>query len=230
MNELGISSKRREPRGINVPSKWLELQYGWKPLLGEVYGSADALSKRTAHDWMVTVKAYRSEIREIGPQIWGLDSAYACIGTCRVSNSVFVRIDVEPENEVVTSLSSLGVLNPLIVAWELLPFSFIYDWFIPVGEWLNTLDSTFGYKAKGYSNTMLTRAKWRVVGFGGYRRSNQPKFKEFTDFEGVKDFVRVDRQASVSTPIPSLPSFKDPRTLGRMANALALLATAVGRR
>lgn len=35
-------------------------------------------------------------------------------------------------------------LNPLSVAWELLPGSFIADWALNVGSWLNNLSSTLG--------------------------------------------------------------------------------------
>lgn len=30
----------------------------------------------------------------------------------------------------------LGLTNPELVAWELVPYSFVADWFIPLGDWM----------------------------------------------------------------------------------------------
>lgn len=30
----------------------------------------------------------------------------------------------------------LGLKDPLSIAWELVPYSFVADWFIPIGAWL----------------------------------------------------------------------------------------------
>jgi len=123
MNRLGISSRRHEPRGNNVPNKWLELQYGWKPLLMDIHGSAAALENRQKSDWRVTAKGYA---RDKSSYVWKLNpaptSAFdACIVTVSSDASAMTRIDALPQNEAIISLASLGVLNPLNVAWELVP-------------------------------------------------------------------------------------------------------------
>jgi hypothetical protein len=49
------------------------------------------------------------------------------------------KIDFQIENPLTNTLSSLGLTNPLNVAWELVPFSFVVDWFIPIGDFFNGL-------------------------------------------------------------------------------------------
>jgi hypothetical protein len=39
-------------------------------------------------------------------------------------------------------LSQLGLAPDSYVAWDMTPFSFMVDWFIPVGDILNVLDQT----------------------------------------------------------------------------------------
>lgn len=233
MDELGISSRKREPRGSNVPSKWLEMQYGWKPLLSDVYGATDALSKHPNDHWRVTAKATRSrntsyaKIRApVGTN--GPESNFdAFSGGCKVFTSVFARIDAIPSNELTISLASVGVTNPLLVAWELVPFSFVVDWFIPIGNYVESLDAMLGYSAGVYSSSLYITAEW--VGSGLSRDWPNGTYVH-NNFTETKKLVEVNRTVSQSIPLPRLPRFKDPRSLGHMANGLALLSQVFGRR
>lgn len=223
MDELGISSRRNQPRGNNVPQRWLELQYGWKPLLSDVYGAASALENRSKSDWRVTAKATRSTVTEKVRTFTSTDAS-----TCRARHerSVYARLDALPQNEAIISLASLGVTNPLSVAWELVPFSFVVDWFYPVGNFVSSLDATLGYSITSYSSSLLVRAEWvdegNTIPWDGTRAI-------VNNFRGTKKAVYLVRQVSTSVPLPSLPGFKDPRSLGHMANGLALLAQVFGR-
>lgn len=223
MEDLGISSRRREPRGSNAPQKWLEMQYGWKPLLSDVYGACDALSKRSMDHWIVTAKASKI-LNEDYSHSW--DDFSMGKGGAKVLKSVFGRIDAIPSNEVTISLASMGITNPLLVAWELVPFSFVVDWALPVGGWLDSLDASLGYTSCWYSESALTRADWIIGGvngsYGGANVDNQ--------YVEKKKFVRIVRTVFPDIPLPAFPGLKDPISLGHMANGLSLLATAFGRK
>lgn len=222
MNALGISSRRREPRGANVPQKWLELQYGWKPLLSDVYGAARALEKRPKGDWRVTAKATRKV--KIESNVRNTDEIFAHACSARGQLSCFTRIDALPQNEALISLASLGVTNPLLIGWELVPYSFVVDWVLPIGDYLESLDAMLGYSTAAYSSSYFGKVNWVDRGL------RSPSGKTRNSFIGTKQVVYLNRVTSNSVPLPSLPRFKDPRSLGHMANGLALLATAFGRR
>lgn len=222
MHALGISGRRSEPRGSSIPKKWLELQYGWKPLLSDVWGAVDALSKRDRSDWRVTAKG-RAQTKK--------DKTYSETGN-NVSHFVsstkgefyaFVRIDAFLRE--VSSLTSLGVTNPLNVAWELVPYSFVVDWFLPVGNWISSLDATLGMDIQGCSQTQFKRLISTGQGFthdfGGTRYTNE--------WTMLRKEVWLNRVVGLSVPRPSFPSLKDPVSLGHMANGLSLLAQAFGR-
>lgn len=222
MSELGLASKKGQPRGSNWTQNWLELQYAWKPLLSDVYGACDALSKRPKRDWTVTARASRSSVKAASKNWTGPDCG---VGSARASTSAFVRIDAQPDNEALISLSSVGVTNPLLVGWELVPYSFVVDWFLPIGGWLESLDATLGFSSMYTSTSVLTRAEWHGNGANGGNSSNVYKNSYY---EG-KRVVLLTRSAQAGVPIPRFPSIKDPRSLGHMANGLALLAQAFGR-
>jgi hypothetical protein len=222
MDELGISSRRGQPRGSNVTQRWLELQYGWRPLLSDVYGAAAALENRPKGDWRVTAKVTRKQDQEYVKDFTSFD-----LSTCKasVARSVYARLDALPQNEATISLVSLGVTNPLSVAWELVPFSFVVDWAFPVGTFLSSLDALLGYEDAYYSSSLLVRAEWRDVG----RTQQTGNQLIANNFVGTKKMVYLKREVSSSVPIPHPPRLRDPRSLTRMANGLALLAQVFGR-
>lgn len=231
MNVLGITSSKREPRGANVPQKWLELQYGWKPLLNDVYGSVNALASRPAYESRVTAHATVES-----PPLTGFSSltvqpsSYSGAGWTRgatTKRGVKVRLDAIPDNELKSSLSSLGVTNPLSVAWELVPFSFVVDWFAPVGNWLESIDALAGYTGVTQVTSRLSKAEWSHGGaanvvWGTWNYTN------YSYSGAYRRSVLLSRSVGSAT-MPYWPGFKDPRSLGHMANGLALLCQVFGR-
>lgn len=229
---LGITHDPGRPRGSNWTNHWLQLQYGWKPMLSDVYGSCSALSKRDNGDWIVTAKASRTDTSSWYTERLPTGSTSPTNNfdafSCRADRQrgVFVRIDATPSNDLTMSLSSLGITNPLLIAWEVVPYSFVVDWFLPVGSWLESLDALLGYTNAYTSVTTYTNTVWNEWG-------RQRKYPNGTyvinDFNGNRRLVEVVRTATYGAPMPAFPRFKDPWSLGHMANGLSLLTQAFGR-
>lgn len=230
---LGIKGDPGKPKGSNWTNHWLQLQYGWKPLLSDVYGACDALSTRDKSDWRVTAKVTRKDqfqdsvvipVQGTTSPTGGFDAGIVKVQRDR---GVLCRIDALPGNDLTMSLASLGVTNPLLVAWELVPYSFVVDWAFPIGNWLDSLDALLGYSEMYTSTTYFNEARWsergtsKVFPNGTYVKNS---------YYGSKRTLKVLREASSGVPFPSFPSFKDPGSLGHMANGLSLLAQAFGRR
>lgn len=231
-NALGIAKPGR-PRGSSVPSRWLELQYGWKPLLSDVYGATDALARRPSDDWIVTAKemAYLRDYNEVVYPGRSSSCGYLSGSGLR---GVVVRIDAIPENDLLLSLSAMGITNPLEIGWELVPFSFVVDWFLPIGDFLNSLDAMLGYGPSWTSISTLSRYHWKHHPISGSFTDSASGAVYNTNRSGVSDAeiksVGLTREAISGVPLPTMPRFKDPRSLGHMANALSLLSQVFGRR
>lgn len=87
-------------------SFWLETTFGWVPLLQSVYDSLQELDRDSS-----TRRRARSS------------SGYTKSG-------VVAEFSTASANR----FSKLGLMNPAEIAWDLVPFSFVIDWFIPVGD------------------------------------------------------------------------------------------------
>lgn len=227
--ELGITNPSK-PRGSTIPQKWLELQYGWKPLLSDVYGSADALTRQPRQNWRVTGKGLTKE--EFTQRKLFEDLSKRWRGTARGWKGCHIRIDAVPDNDLLMSLSSLGVTNPLLIGWELVPFSFVVDWFLPIGSYLDSLDAMLGYGETWYCEskfstctTVYTPESGSFVG----TLNRTASFSANASSMACKS-VRLDRRVLQGVPLPTMPRLRDGRTLGRMANALSLLAQVFGGR
>lgn len=218
-----------QTRKMTTIERWLELQYGWKPLLSDVYGACDALEKAPTSSWMITGKgSYRETVDahrppSLGDQLWRYD------GVMKGEQAAFVRIDAQPGNTLIGTLSSLGITNPALVAWELVPFSFVVDWALPVGSWLDSLDAMLGYGDTWCSVSTLTRGRWDIKGESFVRTFGSIQETTTNHWSAWKETVHLHRTVSTSVPLPTLPRFKDPRSLAHMANGLSLLAQAFSR-
>lgn len=227
----GTSSRERESRvrrAGTVPRQWLELQYGWKPLLSDVYGATEALKNRLNERpaWM-NVRAAASEqcndtVRFSGdyglPSEWTQDASAHCYGF----------VEYEMGNEQAHAQSSTGVQNPLSVIWEKVPWSFVVDWFLPVGNYLNNLDAASGLVfRRGYLSLVHTNKVTSKLTDGKYEDGAVTmNHSGASRSEEGKAFVR---EVLGSFPTSPPPSLRNPLSLNHVANGLSLLATAFGR-
>lgn len=63
-------------------------------------------------------------------------------------------------NERARNLNSQGLLNVPLEIWNSLPFSFVFDWFIPVGTLLGAMSGSAGLAAD-YSQVSVRTVEWR---------------------------------------------------------------------
>jgi len=218
---LGVNGWK--PASSTAFSRWLELQYGWKPLLGDIYGSCEALAEIPLHRYIVTVKSKKA----VGSERYvseGGGRYYAPIMTHETElQQVLVRLDYHPTGVLLREFSSLGVTNPFELAWELMPWSFVIDWALPIGDWLSTLDAANGYEFIGGSYTMTGRKQHRYSSHS----VDRDRSRSIGVVGGARSVI-TRRTTYPYSPIPTLPRLENPWSSGtRVANAMALLGSAL---
>lgn len=218
---LGVKPATKKSKGTwNTQNRWLELQYGWKPLLNDVYGAAEALAKLHERP-NVTKLSYSKTLR------WGSQNPVTfegCTGV-RSTKGKYTRKVVyyfATQSQVHQDLASLGIYNPLSIAWEILPYSFVIDWFIPIGNYLDTLDATTGLSFQKGSSTSFKKFSSVISFKGATGKPGGPNSKAKCDARASFDYVECQRTVLGSFPLPHLPSFDLRITPTRAANAIAL--------
>lgn len=129
----------------NLSSYWLEYAYGWRPLLSDIYGAAELIAKTYAVNRPMTVTG-------TGLSTWvPPEYAFARVNsqsyeyvTSTFETKVRYKVSYRVDDQAAATLSSTGITDPALLVWELLPYSFVMDWFVPVGNYLSQLSATRG--------------------------------------------------------------------------------------
>lgn len=211
-----------------IASQHLQNEYGWKPLLQDAVTGAEAL----AHALNTPVqKTYRVSVRKEMPLSYMEDVAESdCNGSIeiRTTGARTQRYGIIARFREKPSLPKLlGLLDPEVVLWEKVPFSFVADWFIPIGDWLTAR----GF-AQGLDATFVISDKRVGTVFEPVIKSSRLFKPNPSDGEMLFKWVTFNRSisASLTVPPPSEKPLAKALSWGHMTNAIALLLSNHGGR
>lgn len=202
-----------------LANRWLELQYGWLPLLSDVNEGMKAIA-----------------VLSDPPRLWKIKTGYnkpkeTKTSTMSVSGGTIkwaykAQVKGRMMHELVENLSvarSLGLMAPEAVAWEIMPWSFVIDWFIPIGTYLTNLNTV--PKLTGVT-TMTTFRSYYVSGIP------QGASNVYKGMLSVTDRVTFNRtvSAGLTSKIPVFVELDNIMSPERFWNALALATQRVTRK
>jgi hypothetical protein len=205
------------PNQAALSSKWLELQYGWKPLLKDVESGAEFI----AHKLSVPIQqVHRMSLQKSVKQTY-VTNTYGpsrpdlnVIGESLVVVRRSLKVTVA---EPPSAMQSLGLLNPEVVAWEIMPWSFVIDWFLPIGSYLEARAALSGVVI---SSTLQSTTRRESI--------FAPRGNVIGDLFGVgRTSVSLDRVLTAGPPELPLPRVKplsEALSFGHCLNGLALLS------
>jgi hypothetical protein len=138
------------PRAVH--KTWLEYKYGWMPLLMDVQGAAEFFAQSALPQrQIIRATASISESRKgsdetmAGPyydRYWPVLESWEG----RVQTKCELRAELTDPRAV--ELQQLGLTNPALYVWERIPYSFVFDWFCSVGDWLTAQTAMVGLTLK----------------------------------------------------------------------------------
>lgn len=210
---------RSQPLSIDdVFSFWLELQYGWKPLLSDIYDSMNAFAESA--DKPRVREGRTSSSREVEVNVSQSPSLWGAFGPCRAT----VRYQYRYVEELPLA-RSLGLLDPLSVLWERLPFSFIVDWFLPIGSYLENLN-TIPYLKGDFLTTYVVKHHYITT------PGSDPDWNaRARGCVAVGNSVAISRfHGGVSETLPSFKTLPEAMSPLHVANAVALIGGALSGR
>jgi len=227
---------RRGHKAHKTPFQlWLEIQYGWKPLLSDVHGAVTALSDKDHAQRDRYRASLKSTLRMDDRLIRALPD-YQCNSWPKVRaqkltdvhHKGWLRLDYEKlDSSLLPTAAALGLTNPLELVWEELPFSFVVDWFLPVGSYLSTFDATYGWSFKAGSMSIKSTTRSRLDPVTTIIDNATTRYKSggFVP-KGTGYQMRFTRTALTSSPVAAVPHLKNPLSGLHVSEAIALLATA----
>jgi hypothetical protein len=133
-----LGSGRQPPRsgGIrrlnskDLSGRWLETQYAFLPLISQSFEAAKALEAVTGPRVLKFAVGSPTKRKAV---IWTISDVNY---TSNVAVTYSKRIVAELSEDL-SLQRSLGLVNPAEIAWEVVPYSFVVDWFLPIGSYLS---------------------------------------------------------------------------------------------
>lgn len=218
LRELSVDPKRKHRSKIRTVADeasglWLEYWFGWSPTVQEIGSTV----------YVLTSKPIIAEIRERGVAKFKLPSLTRTVGNLqrRVITEAghgFVKQggQFKVSNENLFLANRLGLVNPALVAWELVPFSFVVDWFTKFGDVLESWTDLAGIST--HNEWGVTYCKVRTE--ASYFRTSAPQNRCM--ISGNSYATRRIKGFYKPVPIhPVIANFGD--SLTRAATAVSLL-------
>lgn len=212
------------PPGLSTANKWLALQYGWTPLLNDVKGAAEHLARR-ANPPILSFRA-RSRVSD-SALVYLHDSGVGGLMTSRelgYSCDTEVCLKFSLGSQTARELSQLGITDPLLLVWELIPYSFVADWFFPVGRYLQGIGYDNGLSFRAGYVTQFSKNGW-VVEIAGKNSNFSSTVKQEIGQRIIisSQNIYLTRNRLLAAPSVPVPRFKNPLSPAHMLNGLALL-------
>ncbi len=213
----------------DVSAAWLELQYGWRPLIQDVYEASKAYERVSSPPRRTKISA---SITKSGSLSIPYNDSYPWVYySTEASQTISKKITMYVVEDVSLS-QSLGLVDPVSVAWELVPFSFVVDWFIPIGSYFESksllpnlnatyfLNYKYWYKGSCVGNPNPNWS-WNPVAY--QCASNDRRDYRGSRAEGTYFVLSRSIPPSLSFPLPVFEPINSALSTGRLKNALALL-------
>lgn len=231
--ESPLSARKRMQKEQQVLDSWMQYQMAIQPTIGDIdrigRGLSDELFEqnrslrvtvKAGAEGTVTGEAKTESALLYNPYVWD-NIRTQCRAFCHIS-AVY-----EVPRSGVRSASQWGLANPAAVAWELTAFSWLVDYVVGVGGWLESLSASNGTRFIEGSITKYMRvsdiALWTEA-----KDSSSTKFSVSRPGSFVNaDIGRINRSLLTNIAPSIVPPLRKTIGLTQMANAITALTNLV---
>lgn len=206
-------------------SNFLEFHFGWAPTVKGIGESMEVLQSPTTPHSRGPCKGKGFHKTPYPPT--GTAGSVVDYGKPRYSvynvhgwmTGVVIRGNVKVIDPNLYKWNAMGLVNPASIVWELIPFSFIVDWFANVGQCLAAWNDFVGLELSEVTETEFTRIQRDSI-----YRADWTVYLSMAHYE----YVQVKRTLGLTTPTLVLRPPKWP-SVTRGLTAISLLTLALRR-
>lgn len=204
---------------MKAANVWAELRWGWLPLINDMESGAQWIAHHLEAPASYRIVKRRNTGRELGEAYPSTPGWKHPGGQYRHDRQLIAYLTEKPNTTLLNSI------DPATIAWELMPFSFVVDWFIPIGSYLRArgLPSTL-------QGTFVTTDLIKKEGIGAKLKLGAdacPKDKDTTSDLLVDKTLTFTMTRAVSTtlaiPRPQFKGFGQVASWKHAVDSLALL-------
>lgn len=216
-------------KGATTGDGWLSFNFGWAPVVSDIANSAlflsGAMDSRDPPIIMARTRLRdqkRTKSANTESVAWGsglIFFPYQDVDTTHDEwqASVYFTLDAS----FFRGLAQYGMVG-LSTPWATLPFSFLADWILPIGDYLEAMDATIGLSYLGGSETRFRRSE-RIRKFGPVYGSSGVTIRSGTAFAMPTNRFGMERSVWNNPPMPVPVYVKNPFDVFKAVTSVALL-------
>lgn len=135
-----LANTKRFQKSKTFGKTWLEFHFGWEPLIKDIYDASVVISSPINTVW---AKGKGSEPINLISQggnptsLWQKEIFSGDVRSVQMCSGSITNPNLHLAEQ-------MGLVNPLSIAWELVPFSFVVDWYVNVGDYLRSVTDFAG--------------------------------------------------------------------------------------
>jgi hypothetical protein len=152
-----LKLSRAEPRAMAkaIASTHLEVIFGWTPLLADIHAAATSVIQQAdVYEFVTGAQASSEQIGYMGD---GPPFAVFVNGSIATSTRISTKVEIVNPNRWLQERA--GLLNPVAVAWDVVPWSFVVNMFVNTGSLVNSITDFAGLQFTDGSITDTARIK-----------------------------------------------------------------------
>lgn len=205
---------------------WLEYRYGWRPLVGSIRDLAEAVNDLGKEKIYVPVSGRSTTVTNGTGPINATWSNMKFGGYVRTNTSSRTSTHRSFVTHLIGKYSAAIGAQPLVTAWELVPYSFVIDWFTGIGDTIQAqykppgvIQTIAGSSTKTISSGTTTSTRettdWSVVRIPGSFTKEREEYTRWAD--------------PIDPPPPAIFSQMDRMSLAQWADLVFLAEGALRR-
>ena len=214
---------------------WLEYRYGWTPLVHDIVDTlkamyADDLRKELIQRERFIARGKASHKGVItSAQSSSINWAFGTVSALTEADHDYtVRAYILYKlsgDRLLRRLNDFGAFDVPKAIWEITPWSFVLDWFIPIGDFLGALTPKVGVEilASGYTVDYTLKVKRTVSGWVSNPATGDLAWDQSPIPIGGADLVEMTESSRYPhLSFPTFPPIEVKLNLKRMVDAVAL--------
>jgi len=217
----------------NFSNTFLEYQFGWAPLVSDIDSALKQLAVLNNSSLPADEIVVRSNSTKVIDQNTSTGNTYGPFAPTYVDqiqlNNLIVKGTVtyssvhkwHLDNPTLATLNHYGLVNPLEVMWELTPWSFVIDWFLPICSLIQSFSANAGYTWVAGTETTSTDLSFHVKAESLPISSGPLDVSKETWRMNYRRRTK-SRRVLISPPGVLLPKFKSPYSLVHGMDSIAL--------
>lgn len=215
----------------NLSKRWLETNFMVLPAMEDIYTLSRVYEdgfEAISPDIFVASKGKSTQQVNIKRTRRDGDTTFDFteVGTFTNITKIFCQLD----DYALKTLGKIGLDNPFVIAWDMIPWSFVVDWFLPIGNFIKAWSARLGvgfktaYHATKYDSRMSEHEYLNKT----YAAGTPYWYSRFTDIKRDGIVNAYKRTILDRMPIPNLYIKEGFMDLWKSATSLALLRSLLG--